>query len=50
MKILVDQKGKEAIEALCDIALRSTGVKSIYGIQEILKNVKDIPNEENKQG
>lgn len=46
MKILADEKGREAIQMLCDIALKSGGLQSMQGIQLILNSLKLLPKEE----
>jgi hypothetical protein len=48
MIIQVDEKGKEAITQLVDIALKQGGIANLNGVVEILKSIQDIPKIEEK--
>jgi hypothetical protein len=41
MKITADEEGKEAIRQLCDVALRSGGLKNLAPITQVLKATLD---------
>lgn len=43
MKILVDQEGRRAVEQLCDIALKSAGVRNLDAVNEILASILLLP-------
>ena len=45
MKILCDEDGKNVIVSLCDIALKSGGIKNLEAINAILGTVKLEENE-----
>lgn len=50
MKIQVDKEGREAVEQLCDIALKAGGTQNLNGIVAILKAVTDIKEEVEENG
>lgn len=43
MIIQVDQEGNRAIQQLCDIALKSAGMKNLNPVNMILRSVKVLP-------
>lgn len=48
MKIKVDKKGQEAIQQLCDIALKSGGIQNLNGINTILVSMELLPEKDKK--
>jgi len=45
MVIRVDQEGREAIQQLCDVALRVNGITNLEGVNIILRAVEEIEEE-----
>ena len=45
MVIRVDQEGREAIQQLCDVALRVNGIANLEGVNTILRAVESIEEE-----
>lgn len=41
MKLIVDQEAKGLIEQMCDICLKSGGLKSMQAILTVLQSVED---------
>lgn len=48
MKIKVDAEGKQAIESLCDLALRQGGLQNMQGVQQVLGSVEIIQEDDGK--
>ena len=47
MKIVVDKEGKDAINQLCDVALKQGGIRNLDPITEILSStVEKVPFED----
>ncbi len=42
MKIKVDKEGKDTIIQLCDVALKSGGIKNVAAINVVLTSIEDI--------
>ena len=49
MKIQVDKEGAKAIEQLCDIALRQSGLQNLTPVNQILQSTKLLENEEDEE-
>ncbi len=41
MKIIADKEGIQAIQQLCDIALKQGGLQNLQGIQVILGSIEE---------
>lgn len=48
MKIKVDKRGQEAIQQLCDIALKSGGIQNLNGINTILVSMELLSEKDEK--
>ena len=49
MKIRADEKGIQAIQQLCDVALKQGGLSNLQGVQAILSSVQEL-TEDTKKG
>lgn len=49
MKILCDKKGKEAILQLCDVALKTGGLRNMQRISEILKSIENVEHKKQEE-
>jgi hypothetical protein len=51
MKIIVDEDGKKAVQALVDIALKTGGISNLNGSIDILKSLEEYkePVEDKKE-
>lgn len=42
--IIVDQEARGILEQLCDIALRSGGLRNLQPITKVLSSIEDFPS------
>ena len=43
MKIVVDAEGKQAVEKMCDVCLRTGGLNNLQAILQILQSIEMQP-------
>lgn len=49
MKIKTDRQGSEAIQQLCDLALKTTGLANLKAINDILASIEIIEEDSNDE-
>ena len=47
MQIIADKDGIQAIKALCDIALRHSGIENLNGVNMVLQSLEEKQEETN---